>query len=79
MKPPLSIATYIRAVLHDEDWTQDELAQGMRVSRLMVWRLANNRARITVNLAQRLASVTKVSAKTWLARQAAVDLAKGER
>lgn len=54
--------------------TQDDLAEALKVSRLSVNQLVNNRRTVTAEMALRLGRVLGTSPGLWLNLQQAVDL-----
>lgn len=59
--------------------TQEELARALRVSRITVNQLVNERRAITAAMALRLSRALSTSPEFWLNLQRAVDLAEAEQ
>src|SRR2546423_14339651 len=72
---PLSPGRFLREkVLEPDGITQDQLARALKVSRLTVNEIANERRTVTAEMALRLEAVTRVSALMWLELQRNLDL-----
>jgi addiction module HigA family antidote len=72
---PTPISVFIREdVLAAYGLTQEELAERLRVSRLTINQLVNDRRAITAEMALRLAKLTGTTAAFWLNLQQKVDL-----
>lgn len=76
MPAPLAVSTVLRSVIHHLDLTQEELAQSMRVNKRTVWKLINDRQRLTPRMAVLLQSATGKPAKEWLEIQTDYELSQ---
>lgn len=73
--PPISPGDVLREeILTRPGVTQEVLASAMRVSRLTVNQLVNDRRAITADMAFRLATVLSTSVDFWLKLQQDVDV-----
>src|SRR4051812_20886186 len=73
-RSPTPPSVHIQEVLEANSLTQDQLADALRVSRLTVNQLVNDRRSITADMAVRLEKLTGVSASHWLTLQQNYDL-----
>ena len=65
--------------MRGERITQDDLSAAMRVSRLTVNQLINDKRTVTAEMALRLARVLRTTPEFWLDLQRGVDLFEAKR
>src|SRR5277367_3143643 len=77
--PPSPGKVLRRYIVEGEGVTQDDLAVAMKVSRLTVNRIINDKRTVTAEMALRLARVLHTTPEFWLDLQRGTDLYKARR
>lgn len=71
---PISPGEYIKDEMEARDWTHDDLAEVMQISRRQVINLLGGQSGITPDMAYRLADAFGHEAETWMNLQVAYEL-----
>jgi addiction module HigA family antidote len=75
----MTVAQALQRQLDKKDWTQQEAADALKISRYSVNQLLNDRRGMTPDMALRLEKVFGVSAEKWMELQARQDLDDARR